>query len=190
MIFLVIQSDHSNFKIHIFKYYAFSWCSCENRRQTIKEKHRLLMSYQTLYYPFLSPQVQRLGKCNEDRNRKMEQEYERFLVLSCCFSSTSLWKVCMDSQGSLMQVLGNVFGSSDSAAEQIWRAISHESCAHPASQLDIFSLVKELLKQINIKCALCSIWLSVIRDVKSQAGTRRASSFESSLCHLFAMQDQ
>lgn len=31
------------------------------------------------------PQVQQLGKCKEERNRKMDREYERFLILSCCF---------------------------------------------------------------------------------------------------------
>lgn len=51
----------------------------------------------------------------------------------------------MDSSCRLMQELGNVFGFSDSVAEQI-RAIGHESCVYPASQLifNVFSLIREL----------------------------------------------
>lgn len=53
-----------------------------------------LMSYRAVLFACSSlslssvrarPQVQQLGKCKEENNRKMDREYERFLILSCCF---------------------------------------------------------------------------------------------------------
>lgn len=72
--------------------------------------------------------VQR-GEKEKDGERRREISHPLIL-----FWSASLWTVRMDSSCRLMQELGNVFGFSESAAEQIRSVISLESCLYPASQ--------------------------------------------------------
>lgn len=58
----------------------------EIQRKTAKANE---LSNFILCYPLSSvgvrPQVQQLEKRKEKRNRKMDREYERFLIVLCCF---------------------------------------------------------------------------------------------------------
>lgn len=125
------------------------------------------------------PQVQQLGNCKEVRNKKMDRECERFLLLSCCFEVSVFEKLEWTAQAEWCKILAM------SSAFQIvllckydgW-SVMNAASIQLHSQLQCFQSDKRAWKEnawINILCVIFRIFYVWFKDFLSVFSSQKLS---------------
>lgn len=114
------------------------------------------------------PQVQQLGNCKEVRNKKMDRECERFLLLSCCFEVSVFEKSEWTAQAEWCKnlAMSSAFHIAMMSKYDGW-SVMNAVCIQLHSQVQCFQSDKKTLKDnawINILCLIFSIFYIWFKD--------------------------